>query len=173
MFINQLHALLFIKAFDEFRPYIRRSSGSIAVLMRHERVEVLLELLELLSRSDNLIHDSAGVKRHAGQGWSTAHATATVFCPFQKQCRKTRRTAFSFKQRSEVEYQQFLTEINYKGTQNVTLTEVILLREKMFSCSKQSRYFWNMYNVASSLVFPPYRGEGVWVRQGPWELYQR
>jgi hypothetical protein len=26
---------------------------------------------------------------------------------------------------------------------------------------------------ASLLVFPPYRGEGVWVCQGPWELYQR
>jgi hypothetical protein len=25
----------------------------------------------------------------------------------------------------------------------------------------------------SSLVAPPYRGEGVWVRQEPWELYQR
>ena len=49
VFINQLYALLFIKAFDEFRSYIRPSSGSIAVLVRHERVEVLLELLELLS----------------------------------------------------------------------------------------------------------------------------
>jgi hypothetical protein len=27
--------------------------------------------------------------------------------------------------------------------------------------------------TTSSLVFPPYRGEGVWVRQGPWELCQR
>jgi hypothetical protein len=26
---------------------------------------------------------------------------------------------------------------------------------------------------SSSLVAPPYRGEGVWVCQGPWELYQR
>jgi len=26
---------------------------------------------------------------------------------------------------------------------------------------------------ASSLVAPPYRGEEVWVRQWPWELYQR
>jgi hypothetical protein len=30
-----------------------------------------------------------------------------------------------------------------------------------------------VYEHASSLVFPPYRGEGVWVCQGPWELYQR
>ena len=61
-----------------------------------------------------------------------------------------------------MEYQQFLTEINYKRRQNVTLTEVILLREKMFSCSKQSRYFWNMYNVAdgsdvSQAVAGPFR----------------
>jgi hypothetical protein len=27
--------------------------------------------------------------------------------------------------------------------------------------------------ISSSLVAPPYRGEGVWVCQGPWELYQR
>jgi hypothetical protein len=28
--------------------------------------------------------DSAGVKRQAGQGESTAHTAPTVFCPFQK-----------------------------------------------------------------------------------------
>ena len=35
------------------------------------------------------------------------------------------------------------------------------------------RYFLMDKSAASSLVFPPYRGEGIWVRQGPWELYQR
>jgi hypothetical protein len=30
-----------------------------------------------------------------------------------------------------------------------------------------------IYSFTSSLVFPPYRGEGVWVCQRPWELYQR
>jgi len=27
--------------------------------------------------------------------------------------------------------------------------------------------------VSSSVVAPPYRGEEVWVRQWPWEVYQR
>ena len=38
----------------------------------------------VLSLSDKLIHDSAGVNWQAGQGVSTAHAAATVFCLFQK-----------------------------------------------------------------------------------------
>jgi hypothetical protein len=38
----------------------------------------------LLSPSDNLILDSAGVKRQVGQGNSTAQAAPTLFCPFQK-----------------------------------------------------------------------------------------
>ena len=40
----------------------------------------------------NLIPDTAVVKTLAGQGESTAHAAPTVFCPFQKHYRKTRRT---------------------------------------------------------------------------------
>ena len=48
--------------------------------------------MRVLSSSDNLMYDSAGVKRQACQGGSTAYTAATVFCPFQKHYRKTRRS---------------------------------------------------------------------------------
>ena len=44
----------------------------------------------ILSLSDNLIPDSAGVKRQASLGGSTVHAASTVFSLFQKQCSKIR-----------------------------------------------------------------------------------
>ena len=37
----------------------------------------------------------------------------------------------SFQQRSKVECQKFVIGINYKTTQNVALTDVMLLRETM------------------------------------------
>jgi hypothetical protein len=45
-----------------------------------------------LSWSNSLIETSAGVKSQAGQGGSTVHAAATLFCPFQKDCLITRST---------------------------------------------------------------------------------
>jgi hypothetical protein len=54
--------------------------------------------------SNNLITNNAGVKRKADQGGSTARAAATVFCPFQKHSRETRRTV------------EFLLSSGTKGT---------------------------------------------------------
>jgi hypothetical protein len=50
----------------------------------------------VLSSSRNLISDSVMVKRQAGHEESTAHAAATLVCPFQKHYLKTRRTLLFF-----------------------------------------------------------------------------
>jgi hypothetical protein len=55
----------------------------------------------LFSSSDNLIYDSAGVKKQAGQGGSTARAHPTFPLRF-KNIIVTRKTAVSFKQWSKV-----------------------------------------------------------------------
>jgi hypothetical protein len=66
----------------------------------------------LLSSSDNLITGSAGVKRQAGKGRSTAHAAPTFVSPFQKHCLGNwHDSAVSLKQWSEVECQTFLTKL--------------------------------------------------------------
>jgi hypothetical protein len=78
----------------------------------------------VLSSSDNLILDRAGVKRKAGQGSRTVHTTLSVSKTLSY---NSQGCAVSFKQWSEVECKKFLTEINYKNTENVTSTEVILL----------------------------------------------
>jgi ferredoxin len=49
--------------------------------------------VRVLSSSDNLIPDSAGVKRQVGQEEAQRTQLQTVSCPFQKQSRKTRWTA--------------------------------------------------------------------------------
>jgi hypothetical protein len=48
-----------------------------------------------------------------------------------------------------------LNEINYKRRQNVTLIEVILLQETMYSCLQLSICFWNSHNVAWSFQCEP------------------
>jgi hypothetical protein len=46
-----------------------------------------------LSSWDNLILDNAVVKKQSGRGGGTTeHATPALFCPFQKQYRKNRKT---------------------------------------------------------------------------------
>jgi hypothetical protein len=69
----------------------------------------------------------------------------------------------------------------YKQQQNfrdllLNRNYVILISTKYMSCY-QGRSKLRIYSLqpiqSSSLVAPPYRGEGVWVRQWPWELYQR
>jgi hypothetical protein len=87
----------------------------------------------VLSSFNNLIPDSAGVKRQAGQGGSTAHAAPTVFCTFQELCRKTGRAVQIVL--SEVECQKMLTKINYRIAQKsdfkrsdfITRNNVLLL----------------------------------------------
>ena len=86
-------------------------------------------------------------------GKSTAHEAPTVFNPFQK--------VVSFKQWSKVECQKFLTEMNCKRTQNLTWTEVISLRETMYSCSHDSRCFWNMHKVIWPFRYEPSSGRTV------------
>ena len=96
-----------------------------------------------------------GVKRQAGQGGSTAHAALSVFCLFQKHYRKTGRTMqFLLSKWAKWSVEIFNRNKLQKNTQNLTLTDVILLRETTYSCFQHSRYFWHRYNA-----FWPFRSE--------------
>jgi hypothetical protein len=54
-------------------------------LVRRMLIRVQLDsTVYILSSPDNLIPGSAGAKRQAGQGGSTAHAAPTIFPLFQK-----------------------------------------------------------------------------------------
>ena len=75
----------------------------------------------VFSSSHNLISDSVMEMRQAGQGESTAHAAATLFCPFQKHYLKTRRTLLFFEAMGRNEVSKIFNRNKLKkNTQNVT-----------------------------------------------------
>ena len=79
-YFSSFALLLFLFSSLSFRS---PSSLSLILLYLHTVV---------LSSPYKLIPDSAGVKRQADHGESTAHAAPTVVCLFEKHYRKTDRT---------------------------------------------------------------------------------
>ena len=75
---------------DEEKETLRREKERQA-LNQLEKARVSWVIEVVLTSTDNLVPVSAGVKRQAGQGGSTAHVAPTFL--FQKHCLITRRTS--------------------------------------------------------------------------------
>jgi len=82
----------------------------------------------------------AGVKRQAGETQRTQQQTF-LYVSKTSSCNPAGLCSF-------FEAIQFVAKVNSNKTQNLTLTEAILLRQIMYSYSQQTRCFRNSYNVA-------------------------